>query len=71
MCGGIGRISDEQINWINCGRAYRQTRMAVKETASQAATRLGISIQTLTDAELGRISPAVLVGAPLREAADA
>lgn len=60
MCKGLGVISDEQLSWIRLGRMHRQARVALKESALVAACRLGLSVEQLTDAELGRVSPEIL-----------
>ncbi|GMG94811.1 hypothetical protein Cmtc_60310 [Cupriavidus sp. TKC] len=60
QCDGVGTITDEQCRWIAIGRSHRQMRFAHKESAVAAALRLGLSVDQLTAAELGRLPPAIL-----------
>ncbi|AQH05996.1 hypothetical protein A9R05_44420 (plasmid) [Burkholderia sp. KK1] len=61
QCRGEGMVTEEQQEWIRVGKQCRQERLSRLEFASEAARRLDISIEQLMAAEMGRISPHILL----------
>ena len=61
QCRSEGMVTREQQEWIKVGKQSRQERLARLEFASDAARRLGIGIEQLMAAEMGRISPHILL----------
>lgn len=54
FCAGTGDMSDEQFETIQNGIAQRKARQARGETLSEAATRMGICISSVSAVENGR-----------------
>lgn len=54
FCSGTGDMSDEQFETIHNGIAQRKARQARGETLSEAASRMGICISSVSAVENGR-----------------
>lgn len=54
FCSATGEMSDEQFETIQDGIAQRKARQARGETLSEAATRMGICISSVSAVENGR-----------------
>lgn len=56
-CHGTGSVSDERTQWIEAGKALRDSRLAADRSLSEEAKRRGIRPSVLSDMEHGRIKP--------------
>lgn len=59
-CNGLGQIPQQQLNWMEEGRAHRDRRKERGESIFAAAARLGLTVAELNAMEHGRVNPAPL-----------
>lgn len=60
LCGGAGKITDQQMAWRTAGRAHYKARVARQESVRECAKRLGFRTAELSAMEHGRADPAPL-----------
>jgi len=61
MCDGMGEVPDKMLEWMKIGKAMRHKRIDNKLTLRDTALLLRVNVQVLSEMELGKRQPNLLL----------